>query len=159
MKLIETVARQHPGWSVVIIGKVIVDTGALNSLANVHLLGRRPYESLPDYCRGFDVGIIPFAVNELTRNVNPIKLREYLSAGLPVVSTDLPEVTFYNKLVYVAHGHDEFIAKVERAVREDTAEARRQRSDSMRGETWEARVAAIGDAIDNILAYKQGRIH
>lgn len=153
LKLIEKIARTHPGWSVVIIGKTIVDTSALTKLPNVHLLGRRPYEGLPGYCKAFDAGIIPFAVNELTYNVNPIKLREYLSAGLPVVSTDLPEVKYYSDIAYVAHTHEEFIANLEQALREDSPEKRRQRSDSMRSETWEARVAAIGETV----AAAQGR--
>ena len=68
---------------------------SLQGLPNVHLLGRKPYESLHTYCKGFDLGLIPFVKNELTMNVNPIKLREYLSAGLPVVSTDIPEVARY----------------------------------------------------------------
>jgi glycosyltransferase involved in cell wall biosynthesis len=150
LELLGGIARRHPDWSIVLIGKSVVDTSVLKSLPNVHLLGRRPYDALPGYCRAFDVGLIPFEVNELTRNVNPIKLREYLSAGLPVVSTDLPEVKFYSDRAYVAHGHDEFIDKIEQALREDSPVARRRRSDSMRGETWEARVAAVGDAIVNV---------
>ncbi len=159
LRLLATIARKHADWSIVLIGKSLVDTSALKSLPNIYLLGRRPYEMLPGYCRAFDVGIIPFEVNELTRNVNPIKLREYLSAGLPVVSTDLPEVKFFSDQAYVARTHDEFISKLEQAIREDSAEARRRRSDSMRGETWEARVAAVGDAIDNVRNAKLGRIH
>jgi glycosyltransferase involved in cell wall biosynthesis len=147
LDLLAKMARMHPDWSIVLIGKSMVDVSALKSFPNIHLLGRRPYETLPGYCRAFDVAVIPFEVNELTRNVNPIKLREYLSAGLPVVSTDLPEVEFYSEYVYVARGHDEFVSKVEQAVREDSVEARRRRSDSMQSETWQARVAAVGEAV------------
>jgi glycosyltransferase involved in cell wall biosynthesis len=158
LDLLAKMARTHADWSIVLIGKSTVDTGALKSLPNIYLLGGRPYEALPGYCRGFDVGIIPFEVSELTRNINPIKLREYLSAGLPVVSSDLPEVKFYTDQANVARGHDEFISKVEQAIREDSAEARRRRSDSMRGETWEARVSAVGDAIVSVRNAKLGRI-
>jgi glycosyltransferase involved in cell wall biosynthesis len=150
LDLLARMARMHADWSIVLIGKSVVDTSALKSWPNIYLLGRRPYETLPSYCRAFDVGIIPFQVNELTRNINPIKLREYLSAGLPVVSTDLPEAKFYGEQVYVAHGHDEFVSKVEQAIREDSAAARRQRSDLMREETWEARVSAVCDAVVNV---------
>jgi glycosyltransferase involved in cell wall biosynthesis len=150
LDLLAKIARTHADWSIVLIGKSVVDVSRLESLPNIHLLGRRPYEALPDYCRAFDVGIIPFAVNEMTLNINPIKLREYLSAGLPVVSTDLPEVKYYGDEVYIAHGHDEFISKIERAIREDSGETRRRRSVSMREETWEARVDAVGIAIDTV---------
>jgi glycosyltransferase involved in cell wall biosynthesis len=150
LDLLAKIARTHPDWSIVLIGKSVIDISRLESLRNIHLLGRRPYEALPDYCGAFDVGIIPFAVNEMTRNINPIKLREYLSAGLPVVSTDLPEVKYYGDEVYIARGHEEFISKIEQAIREDSGETRRRRSDSMRGETWEARVNALGIAIDTV---------
>ena len=85
-------AEQHPDWTVAVIGKASVDISSLERLPNVKLLGRRPYDELPRYCKAFSVGVMPFALNELTTNVNPIKMREYLSGGLPVVSTDLPEV-------------------------------------------------------------------
>jgi glycosyltransferase involved in cell wall biosynthesis len=159
LELIAKIAGTHPEWSIVILGKAIVSTSVLQVHTNVHLLGRRPYESLPGYCKAFDAGIIPFIVNELTRNVNPVKLREYLSAGLPVVSTDLPEVQFYSASAYVAHGPDEFIAKLEQALREDSPAKRRQRSDSMRSETWENRVAKLGEQVmqaKGIVAAKTG---
>ena len=159
LDLLAKMARMHADWSIVLIGKSVVDVSALKSFPNIHLLGRRSYEALPGYCRGFDVAIIPFEVNELTRNVNPIKLREYLSAGLPVVSTNLPEVEFYGDHVYVARGHDEFVSKVEQAIREDSVEARQRRSDSMRGETWEARVTAVGDAVVSARNARLGRPH
>src|SRR5207237_10456008 len=66
--------------------------GILSDVPNVHLLGRKPYAELPAYCKAFDVAINPFRINELTLNANPLKVREYLAAGLPVVSTDIPEV-------------------------------------------------------------------
>ena len=75
-----------------LIGKLGVDCSRLKGLPNVHLLGPHPYESLAGFAKGFTAAILPFKVNRLTQNVNPIKLREYLAAGLPVVSTALPEV-------------------------------------------------------------------
>jgi glycosyltransferase involved in cell wall biosynthesis len=150
LDLLAKIASTHQNWSIVLIGRSDIDISRLELLPNIHLLGRRPYEALPGYCCAFDVGMIPFSVNELTININPIKLREYLSAGLPVVSTDLPEVKYYGDEVYIAHGHDEFISKIEQAIPEDSDETRRRRSDSMRGETWEARVTAVGIAIDTI---------
>jgi hypothetical protein len=96
------------------------------------------------------VGIIPFAVNELTRNVNPIKLREYLSAGVPVVSTALPEVQAYGHLCHVATSYDDFIAGCERVIRSDTPERRRARSEAMSNETWEAKVTQIGRIVSDV---------
>jgi glycosyltransferase involved in cell wall biosynthesis len=144
LDLVAFVARAHPEWSIVLIGKVIVETKTLEQLPNVLLLGRRAYDDLPGYCKAFDVGIIPYAVNELTRNINPIKLREYLSAGLPVVSTELPEVKFYRDLASIVQGPTDFLAALEEATRADSPQTRHVRSGRMRGETWEARVADIG---------------
>ncbi|MCA9255249.1 MAG: glycosyltransferase, partial [Phycisphaerales bacterium] len=107
--LIATVAKRRPDWSIALIGDAATDVGPLESLENVCLLGRRPYEQLPAYAAGIDVGLIPFRINELTRAVNPIKLREYLSAGLPVVATPLPEVADYADFVSIASNTDAFI--------------------------------------------------
>ena len=87
LDLIAALARKHPEWTIALIGKASVDVSRLQGIANIESLGRKPYASLPSYCKGMSVGLIPFAVNELTKAVDPIKLREYLSAGLPVVST------------------------------------------------------------------------
>jgi len=95
LDLLAEVARRRPDWHVVLLGDSTVDLSPYRSLANMHFLGPKPYGELPAWCRGFDVGLIPFKLNPLTHAVNPIKLREYLAAGLPVVSTPLPEVARY----------------------------------------------------------------
>src|SRR5206468_3369195 len=99
--------------------------------------GRKPYAELPAYCKGFDVAINPFAINELTLAANPLKVREYLAAGLPVVSTDIPEVLILDD-VLVGVDHADFIAKIERAL--TNSQPREQLSDRVRHESWEARV-------------------
>ncbi len=139
--LLAEVARLRPRWCFVLIGEAATDVTALARLPNVHLLGRRPYERLPAHAKGFDVGLIPFRVNELTRAVNPIKLREYLSAGLPVVSTRLPEVERYDEWVSVAEGAEGFVRACEEVL---AAEARREdRQAAMRRETWAVKVEEI----------------
>src|SRR5439155_9087354 len=89
------VAEAYPHGSVVIVGEHNNANAAgmarLRALPNVHFLGRKPYAALPGYCKAFDVALLPFVKNELTENANPLKLREYLAAGLPVVATDIPE--------------------------------------------------------------------
>jgi glycosyltransferase involved in cell wall biosynthesis len=149
------IAARHPEWSVVVIGKVQVEIGHLAHLPNLHWLGRKPYESLPSYCKAWSVGIMPFVMNELTRNVNPIKLREYLSAGLPVVSSDIPEVRHYPDQCLVARDRDEFVALCERAIAEDTPEKRRARSEAMKSETWEKKVEALGEKVRQVAARRR----
>lgn len=146
--LLADVARARPDWNVVLIGSTVVDVAELEALPNVHLLGRRPYEALPAYAKAFDVALIPFVVNELTRNTNPIKLREYLSAGCPVVSTPLPEVELYREHVQIAAA-DEFVAACDRALNQDSIEQRVARSSAMRNESWPAKVELLSDLVDS----------
>jgi glycosyltransferase involved in cell wall biosynthesis len=147
LDLIAGAARRKPEWSFVLIGSVRCDTGVLNGLDNVHLLGGKPYEELPRYCRAFDVGLIPFRMNRLTRAVNPIKLREYLAAGLPVVSTPLPEVRRYAPAVQTAETLDRFIAACSTALvasQDGNAAGRRA---LVRQEGWRVRVEQLSQVI------------
>jgi glycosyltransferase involved in cell wall biosynthesis len=148
LPLIRSLARERPDWSFVLIGKAATDLAPLQGLSNVHWLGQKPYTELPGYCRGFDVALIPFVQNELTLRVNPLKLREYLAAGLPVVSTPLPEISRYDGLVRLATRREEFIGGIEAALAERSPELAGRRFEAMRGESWEARVADMARLID-----------
>ena len=142
LDLLAAVARRRCDWHFVFIGDSMADLSRCRGLANVHFLGRRRYEDLPAYCKQFDVGLIPFKINELTRAVNPIKLREYLAAGLPVVSTPLPEVLYYRPLVRVADTAEGMVAAVESALAESPC-CRRARSQLVSGETWPEKLDRI----------------
>jgi glycosyltransferase involved in cell wall biosynthesis len=119
------------------------DLGALAARPNVHLLGRLPYTRLPAVLKGCDVGLVPFVVGEYTRHIDPVKLREYLSAGLPVVATAPPDIAAIDTSCRIVRGVDELVGGVEAALQEGGAEARRRRSRTMASETWEARVEAL----------------
>jgi glycosyltransferase involved in cell wall biosynthesis len=146
--MIEALAARRPEWTFVLLGDVVTDVAALRGLRNVHLLGRKPYAVLPSYCRGFDVGIVPFRTNELTLHANPLKLREYLAAGLPVVATPIPEVARYASLVHLAEEPAGFAAEIEDALDENDPESRFRRVDAMRAESWTRRV----DELDGLIA-------
>jgi glycosyltransferase involved in cell wall biosynthesis len=156
--LIEYLARRRPEWSIALIGPTLTDVSRLRALPNVHFLGRKPHDQLPAYCKGLSVGLIPHRVSELTLNMNPIKLREYLSAGLPIVSVGLPEVEAYGDHCTIARTYDEFEQGVAAAIRNDSQEARRARSDAMRNETWERRVAEIGARVMRVQAAKSAGV-
>jgi glycosyltransferase involved in cell wall biosynthesis len=155
LALIRYLAERHPDWQIVLIGRKCVDTTPLDELPNVHFLGRKPHAELPGYCRGFDVALIPHKVNELTRHMNPIKLREYLSAGLQIVATDLPEMRHFPDYCRVAGSPEAFEQAVQEALLADSDKARRQRSDSMRGQTWEQKVVEWSDIVMRVQAQKQ----
>lgn len=150
--LIAEIARRRPDWSFVMIGEALKDISAYRELPNLRFLGRRSYASLPGYTKAFDVGLIPFELTELTRHVNPIKLREYLSAGLPVVSTPLPEVVRYKPLVYVAAGVDAFEAACTRALAEDSPAQHAARQEAMSRETWAAKVEQLSQYVEQCRA-------
>jgi glycosyltransferase involved in cell wall biosynthesis len=149
LDLLRTVAQARPAWSFALIGKSSTDLATVRELPNVHLLGQKPFSALPAYCRGIDVGTIPFRINKLTLRSNPLKLREYLAAGLPVVSTPLPEVARFASLVRLADGPAAFLAGIESALAEaeQNDAARRRRALSMTTEGWEARVEEISRLI------------
>jgi glycosyltransferase involved in cell wall biosynthesis len=130
--------------SFVLVGKIMTDVATLRRAPNVHLLGNRPHADLPRYCRAFDVGIIPYRLGDpRMQSVNPLKLREYLASGLPVVTVDLPEARQVDADAVVAAGAEEFVAAIEQVTRADKSDRRRARSDRMRSESWETRVAGI----------------
>lgn len=147
VELLAAAARLRANASFVFIGEVQADVSPLASQPNVHFLGRRPYAELPAYARGFDVGLIPFRVNQLTRAVNPIKLREYLSAGLPVVATRLPEVERYRPWVEIADTPHSFACACDRAGRSRCPEQDRSRQAAMRAESWPVKVERISELV------------
>jgi len=142
LRLIARIARRRGKWQFVFLGDSTVDLSAFTELENVHFLGARPYGQLPAYCRHFDVGMIPFKLNDLTQAANPIKLREYLAAGLPVVSTPLNEVKSHADQVETAEGEDAFEAAIDRALRASPTQ-RAERSKSVGCETWRRKVERI----------------
>lgn len=143
-ELIKKTAEHFKNGSVVLIGKIAVDAEQkikiLDGIPNVHFLGRKPYAELPAYCKGFDVALNPFAINELTLAANPLKVREYLAAGLPVVSTDIPEVRVLEDCL-VGESHSDFIKKIEMAIA--NPKPREAVSDAIAHESWEAKVEEL----------------
>ncbi len=147
LDLIAAAARRRPEWSFVLIGSARCDTSVLEGLDNVHLLGGKPYEQLPGYCSAFDVGLIPFRMSRLTRAVNPIKLREYLAAGLPVVSAPMPAVRSYAPAVQTAETLAQFLSACATglaAARDGDAAGRRA---LVRPESWRARVEQLSQIV------------
>jgi glycosyltransferase involved in cell wall biosynthesis len=155
LELVAQAARMRPDWSFVMVGRWVTDLTAVRGLPNVHLLGQRPYEDLPAYCRGFDVGIIPFRLNNLTLRANPLKMREYLAAGLPVVSTPLPEVARYGALVRIAQGPVPFVGEIQQALSERGEPFLGMRLQAMRQESWEHRVEQFSEHVEEALRRRE----
>jgi len=122
--LLRRVAQAYPHATVVLLGRSSVAANQIPREKNIVWMGEIPYADLPSYARSFDVGLIPFVVNELTTAANPLKMLEYLSLGIPVVCTALPEAQKFAPFVHVARSGEEFVAAVGRALEERSAEQR-----------------------------------
>ena len=148
--LLAELARLRPGWTLALVGPVgagdpDTDVSALAGLPNVHLLGPRRHEELPGVLRGADAGLIPYAINPLTSSVFPMKVYEYLAAGLPVVSTPLPSLAGVDAIEFAADAAAT-VAALERHL-DGSEEGRRERSRAAAGHSWEARIAEIEAAL------------
>jgi glycosyltransferase involved in cell wall biosynthesis len=117
LDLLRQVSNVRPDWQFIMLGPVAkIDPGSLPQAPNIHWLGMKAYNDLPHYFSGWDVGILPFALNESTRFISPTKTPEYLAAGLPVLSTPIRDVvTPYSDLglVSIAATPQEFIQAAE----------------------------------------------
>ncbi|MBX9600508.1 MAG: glycosyltransferase [Bryobacteraceae bacterium] len=147
--VIRAAALRYPRWTFRLIGRVEnPGVDALRALPNIELTGEVAYEDLPRQMAEFDVGLIPFRVNELTRATNPIKLYEYFACGLPVVSSALPEVLQYGDLVY---GGGDFGEQLGEAAAEADRERERRRIEIARRESWDERAAILRNLAAELL--------
>ncbi len=136
IELIKDVMERLGDVSFVMIGREAVDISDMARLGNVHFLGFKDYEQIPVYGSFFDVGIMPWLESEWIEYCNPVKLKEYLSLGLPVVTTPIPQVDEFGDFLYVGRGVDEFCCMIRRAVEEDSLEKREQRKGKVEGDSW-----------------------
>jgi glycosyltransferase involved in cell wall biosynthesis len=116
LELLDAMARERPEWSFVMVGPVKTRVRELRRRPNVTFTGERPHDEIPAYLGAFDVAIIPYRVTPATTAASPLKLREYLAAGLPVVSVDVPEVRPFVPPVRVAAGAGAFLEQIEAAL-------------------------------------------
>jgi glycosyltransferase involved in cell wall biosynthesis len=151
LDLLEALTDARPAWTMALVGPIglgdpATDVSALAARPNVHLLGGRPHSRLPEVLRGAAVGLIPYRRSRLTESIFPMKVYEYLAAGLPVVASGLPALAGVDGVVLV-DGVEEAVAAIDRALREDSLERRRARSDAVRHHSWEARLDEIAAAL------------
>lgn len=158
VELIEHLSATRPGWSIALVGppRADMDLGRIRKLPNVYLTGNRPIADLPKYLKGMDVVLVPYRVNEATRNIYPLKLQEYLATGKPVVSCAMPSILPFEGPVRIARSHAEFVVQIEAALAEDDPGARDARQRIARENSWEQRVAVKLGFIDQALREKEG---
>jgi glycosyltransferase involved in cell wall biosynthesis len=137
--LLAYLVESRPEWTFLFVGLIAADVSRLRSYPNVIFAGPRPYETLPRWAACFDVAIYAHQVNRQTKHSNPLKLREYLATGKPVVSVVTPETAAFAGVVYLAENREAYLAAIERALRDETPELQRKRMASVRGVSWDAR--------------------
>ena len=149
--LLCSIARALPDTTLVLIGNARVDVSRLQAMPNIRLLGQRRFSELPAYCVAFDVALIPFVFNDLTAAVNPIKLREYLSAGLPVVASALPDVVAIddNPNLATARNSAEFVDRITRFLktRHENRAARYEAAALLHEHSWTSRCVQMAELV------------
>jgi len=157
LELLAAVARLRPQWSWVLIGPVVkIDPAELPCLPNIHYLGQKPYRDLPAYVKGFDVCMMPFALNDATRFISPTKTLEYMAAQKPIVSTPVADVVgSYGQVVRIAGDAAAFVAQVEAALAETpedrAARIAREREILVRS-SWDAIAAQMDELMEEAAA-------
>jgi UDP-galactopyranose mutase len=154
IELIGQLAASHPEWQVVLVGPVVkIDAQSLPRRDNIHYLGQQTYADLPGFLAGWDVCLLPFALNDATRFISPTKTLEYMAAEKPIVSTPVADVVGpYGDIVYSGEGED-FISACEQALAAPRGE-RQRRTALMRttvlGTSWDRTAAQMHDLIEAI---------
>jgi glycosyltransferase involved in cell wall biosynthesis len=152
LELLAELAESRPEWSIVLVGPVglgdpSTDVSGLDEKANVHLLGHREPRELPALLRGADAALIPYRLNRLTASIFPMKVYEYLAAGLPVVSTPLPSLAGVEEISFAA-GAVETAAALDKLLASDSEDERRARSRLAAGHSWQTRIGEIEQALE-----------
>ena len=153
LELVGAVADARPNWQLVLVGPVTkIDPATLPRRPNIHYLGPKAYADLPSYLRAWDAALLPFARKRATRFISPTKTPEYLAAGLPVISTPIPDVVRpYGDagLVHIAEGAVEFVTEVELAMEESSVDRLRRADAFLTENSWDFTWADISELVED----------
>ena len=161
--LIAYAARSHPEWSFALIGPIepLARVDKVRGLANVHFLGKQPYEHMPEFLAGFDVCINPFVLDKLADSVSPIKLYEYLASGKPVVSVDMPAAREFSDMIELVRTPEQFVHALEdilsRAQDRTVAAEATARQQAVSSFSWDARFQQVNDLLQEALSERRSR--
>lgn len=144
-ELLDWLAAERPGWQFVMIGRVAIPAAELPARSNLHFLGKKSYDELPDYGRRFDAAIIPSRLDhQFAQHASPLKLREYLAMGVPVVASATPENCKFADVVDLAENRTQFLTHLDRAVNHPiNLEDAQRRMARVADQTWENRADAV----------------
>jgi GT2 family glycosyltransferase/glycosyltransferase involved in cell wall biosynthesis len=148
--LLGTLADKIPYAQLVLIGAATCSMDSLVARPNVHWLGVRDYQHIAAYGAGFDVGIMPWLQGEWVHNANPIKVKEYLALGLPIVSIEYPEAAYFRDVMAIAADAAEFVDLVRQALDGHGVSDAATRRAKVAGDSWSARAQAVIDLLEPV---------
>jgi glycosyltransferase involved in cell wall biosynthesis len=158
-ELLRSLASSLTDAELVMVGPVVkIDPAELPRAENIHWLGQRQYAELPAHVKGFDVCLMPFALNEATEYINPTKTLEYMAAGKPIVSTAVSDVVHnFTPVVAVADTYEQFVAAVRAAIESPSAEMIARGLEQARANSWESIVARMERIIRDAIRTRELR--
>jgi glycosyltransferase involved in cell wall biosynthesis len=151
LDLIAYLAESRPQWTFLMIGRLAVDGAGIKNLPNVVFTGPKPYRTLARWARAFDVAIIPYKRTRQVLNSNPLKLREYLATGKPVVGVPIPETVHFGDCVRLAGSPEEFLAAIENALASDSPADAQRRMAAVADMSWDTCVEEVLDVVQSRL--------
>ncbi|MBT7558397.1 DUF218 domain-containing protein [Candidatus Woesearchaeota archaeon] len=164
-RLVVRIAKSLPDATILLIGPKYTDTTILDAYSNIIFLGSRPHENIADYLQSFDVGLIPYVVNQFTDSVYSCKLNEYLAMGVPVVTTNMRETRLFSKkhlgVIFIGKDSDDFLKKTTQILSDKHAKSsaeRERRIAVSRENTWDSRFSDIVLVIEERLESKSQEI-
>ena len=149
--LLRDMATELPQAEIHIIGRVVCDTKALAAFKNIFFDGPSSYDVLPQRIQEMDIFILPYARNNLTENINPLKLKEYLATGRPVIATSLPEVRVWKEHLFIAETSSEFVEYIKKIMNGEISLRSEETQKLLReSETWEAKTFELSEIIEDL---------
>lgn len=157
LSILEHIAKARPEWTILLIGHTAVDVSALKRLPNVYFAGVKPYAELPNWAKAIDVCILPYTQTSLNTQSSPLKLREYLASGKPIVAVALPEAKLLGDVVMTAEGGPGFVQAIEKALVTNTPELAAIRQKAVQSNTCDATVADVLEKLEAALVERRKR--
>ena len=145
---IEYAAKNLPNYSFVFIGPITINISKLKKIDNIFFLGPRPYLQLPTYLKGFDLATIPFTIDGVTLKASPIKFYEYLASGVPIVSTDLPDLEQFKNIVSLVKDKEQYCRQIQLEISNNNSQLMHKRINTSNSFSWKARYTKINELFD-----------
>ncbi|OOQ57576.1 glycosyltransferase [Mucilaginibacter pedocola] len=150
--ILQYLFTQMPDATFTFVGRIVSERGEaiLKKYKNVKLEGAKAPELLPGYSKTFSVGIIPFIKDDFTRGIYPMKINEYLAAGLPVISTDFSDLSDFEDVIKIADNKEDFLKHLTEEINTDTTAKRESRLAIAEGNTWGKRAEELSEVIETV---------